>query len=422
MNTGTVTSRPGPDEWDLDRIRRLVTQNDLERGRTEYKRELGNGRATLEAVAALANTFGGVVLVGVDETKRGLDRLTGVEAGGRDELARRCWDQLVPPFSPEIIPIKLEKRDRYVLVVLVDPDHARRPVMLTQGNKVLVRLNGHNVTADWYRLRDLFAEQQASSPRTSLPADTDAAAAASALGASLASLGVRVFPPIDASGHPSAPARAGEEHQTAQPATPQAASPGAITYPPIDASGHPSAPARAGEEHEEHQAAQPVPGPRQVTWPATEQDHDVITGGGTDSRGGEGKHLASQEASLAEMSYPPVDTSGHPSPPIRTGEEHQAAQPASAQEASPTAMAQWVDEQQFSTTGRRRGYDDEEVDAFLDEIRDTFLGKRTPPLTTDEVQNIQFSISKRRGYEDREVDAFLDEVEMKLAAWRPPTA
>ena len=70
---------PAPaDEWDLARLRQLGAQNELERGRIEYKRELGNGNSTLAAVAALANTFGGVVLVGVDEDKQGLDRLTGV--------------------------------------------------------------------------------------------------------------------------------------------------------------------------------------------------------------------------------------------------------------------------------------------------------------------------------------------------------
>jgi hypothetical protein len=53
-----VAFSPSPDEWDLDRLQRLVIENDLERGRIEYKRELGNGHKTLEAIAALANSFG----------------------------------------------------------------------------------------------------------------------------------------------------------------------------------------------------------------------------------------------------------------------------------------------------------------------------------------------------------------------------
>ena len=156
-----MTTPRGLDAWDLDRLRQLVTQHDLERSRVEYKRELGNGNNVMEALAALANTFGGVVLVGVDETKQGLDRLTGVDAGERDRLSRMCWDKLIPPYDPEIIPIRLDQGDKYVLAVVVDADYVRRPVMLSQGNKVPVRLEGHNVPADWYRLRDLFAEQRA---------------------------------------------------------------------------------------------------------------------------------------------------------------------------------------------------------------------------------------------------------------------
>jgi hypothetical protein len=156
-----VTIPAGQGEWDLALLRQLVAQNDLERARIEYKRDLSGGTKVLEAIAAMANTFGGVVLIGVDEDKQGADRLCGVETSARDRLARMCWDTLVPPYSPEIIPIKLVPSERYVLVVLVDPAYARRPVMLAQGNKVPVRIEGHNVPADWYRLRDLFAEEQA---------------------------------------------------------------------------------------------------------------------------------------------------------------------------------------------------------------------------------------------------------------------
>jgi len=149
-----VAFSPSPDEWDLDRLQRLVSENDLERGRIEYKRELGNGHKTLEAIAALANSFGGVVLIGIDETKNGPDRLTGVGAGERDRLISLCWSQLVPPFSPEVIPVKLGQPGKFVSAVLIESDYARRPVMLTQGNKVLVRLEDKNMApAPLHRIR-----------------------------------------------------------------------------------------------------------------------------------------------------------------------------------------------------------------------------------------------------------------------------
>jgi hypothetical protein len=163
-----MTLPTGNDAWDIDRVWELVSQNNLERGRIEYKRELDNGRKTLEAITALANTFGGVVLVGVDEDKQGTDRLTGVSAAERTRLVSMCWNQLTPPFSPEIIPISLGHDDLYILVVAINTDYIRRPVMLSRENKILVRLEDQNQAPDWYRLRDLFTEQASSYQDTRL--------------------------------------------------------------------------------------------------------------------------------------------------------------------------------------------------------------------------------------------------------------
>jgi DivIVA domain-containing protein len=76
--------------------------------------------------------------------------------------------------------------------------------------------------------------------------------------------------------------------------------------------------------------------------------------------------------------------------------------------------------EQFSTTRLRPGYDPDEVDAFLEAIRETFLGIREPFLTSDDVRNKQFSTTRLRpGYGQEEVDTLLDEVELRLAASPP---
>lgn len=76
--------------------------------------------------------------------------------------------------------------------------------------------------------------------------------------------------------------------------------------------------------------------------------------------------------------------------------------------------------EQFSTTRLRPGYDKDDVDAFLEAIRETFLGTREPFLTADDVRNKQFSITRLRpGYDQEEVDALLDEVELRLATSLP---
>jgi DivIVA domain-containing protein len=57
----------------------------------------------------------------------------------------------------------------------------------------------------------------------------------------------------------------------------------------------------------------------------------------------------------------------------------------------------------------------EQVDAFLDAVRDTFTGVRQPPLTAEEIRAKQFATTRLRpGYDEEEVDAFLEDVEARL--------
>ena len=88
---------------------------------------------------------------------------------------------------------------------------------------------------------------------------------------------------------------------------------------------------------------------------------------------------------------------------------------------SSAILAGWVDSSRFSTSRMRVGrYDTAEVDAFLDAIRDTFLGVGRSPLTWRAPPGKQFTTTRRLrpGYDPEQVDAFLDEAETRLAAMR----
>ena len=90
-------------------------------------------------------------------------------------------------------------------------------------------------------------------------------------------------------------------------------------------------------------------------------------------------------------------------------------------EADGAILAEWVEARTFSTTRVRPGYDMEQVDAFADAIRDTFLGIREPSLTPEEIRIIRFSTTRLRpGYDEEEVDGFLDQAELRLAAQAAP--
>jgi DivIVA domain-containing protein len=81
--------------------------------------------------------------------------------------------------------------------------------------------------------------------------------------------------------------------------------------------------------------------------------------------------------------------------------------------------AEWARSTRFSVTRLRPGYDLEQVDAFRDAIRDTFLGIRAPALTSDEVRASRFS-RRGRGYDQLAVDAFLDLAALRLAKLEGP--
>jgi DivIVA domain-containing protein len=92
------------------------------------------------------------------------------------------------------------------------------------------------------------------------------------------------------------------------------------------------------------------------------------------------------------------------------------ALPLPAEGASAGELAEWVDGKIFSTTRLRPGYDEEEVDDFLDTIRDTFLGVREAPLTPGEVRSVQFTRTRLRpGYVEEDVDTFLEQAGARLA-------
>jgi DivIVA domain-containing protein len=77
--------------------------------------------------------------------------------------------------------------------------------------------------------------------------------------------------------------------------------------------------------------------------------------------------------------------------------------------------AAWAASTTFSSTGLRFRYDKPEVDAFAAPFATRSSGVRKPPVRSDEVRGKQFS-THRRGYDKEQVDAFLEAAGLRLAA------
>ena len=78
--------------------------------------------------------------------------------------------------------------------------------------------------------------------------------------------------------------------------------------------------------------------------------------------------------------------------------------------------------QKFAATTFREGYDQDEVDGFLDRVSATLQaferGERAPDaVTAQEVGTVRFRSTKfREGYDRSEVDRFLDRVREQLTS------
>ncbi|WP_434450918.1 DivIVA domain-containing protein [Lentzea sp. E54] len=110
-----------------------------------------------------------------------------------------------------------------------------------------------------------------------------------------------------------------------------------------------------------------------------------------------------------------------PQPPPRPQEQPPAQQAASPKAVeSPKLTAADVRNVAFHRPPRgRRGYQESQVDAFLDRIEATLLGQDN--LTGKDVRDVRFSrpLIGRRGYDETEVDAFLGQIEQQLSGPMP---
>jgi hypothetical protein len=143
-----------PSDITIERVRALVRQAGPESPTVEYKEQMADTIA--RGVAALANTYGGLLLVGVSD-----DRIVrGVREKTIEAVAEHCAAKIEPPWVPEIVPVPLgQGSGLYVLVLRVVRGRHPRPLLV--DGIAWVRHQNTTHPADWQRLRDLFAESSA---------------------------------------------------------------------------------------------------------------------------------------------------------------------------------------------------------------------------------------------------------------------
>ena len=146
-------------EITLERIQALVDRNPPESLTLEFKEQPST--SLTKSVAAMANSYGGLIIVGVTDGA-GPNRLVGIPEASIVDISNACQDSLEPPWQPEIIPIRIaDDVDRFIVVLRVDTDRAPRPILIKGAAPI--RLEGRNAVADRERLAQLFADNGATS-------------------------------------------------------------------------------------------------------------------------------------------------------------------------------------------------------------------------------------------------------------------
>lgn len=143
----------------IERIRALAARPDQVESLTlEFKREYS--KSMVKTIAAMANTYGGMILVGVnDKMEPGVERVVGVDAQEEiDKIASGCREKFDPPWEPTFIPVPFnDGTGRSVVAIRVDANVAPRPLLIDL--QAPIRLSGQNSIADRDRLLKLAREE-----------------------------------------------------------------------------------------------------------------------------------------------------------------------------------------------------------------------------------------------------------------------
>jgi len=120
----------------------------------ELKVKLSNSEKIAQEVVALANTGGGVIVIGVNDQLR----VEGVDDPERvqEELVRICRDEIQPPLIPFIDRIALDNGRR---IVALDVESKRRPYR-TRDGRFYLRIGAEKREASREELSELLDESR----------------------------------------------------------------------------------------------------------------------------------------------------------------------------------------------------------------------------------------------------------------------
>lgn len=131
-------------------VEQFCVQGSAENTYLEYKAEFPNDLS--KTIAAMANTFGGVILIGIDETDAGTPKtpLIGISAdrGLEERVLNTVLDSMSPPVIPEIVTCMNADSSKAILVIRI-PQSQHAPHALHRNSSVYIRTGKRNKPEDF---------------------------------------------------------------------------------------------------------------------------------------------------------------------------------------------------------------------------------------------------------------------------------
>lgn len=121
INTYDQMRKARREQWTADRVNRLVTENQVETERLDFKQELGNDSTTKKPWAAMANSGGGDVVYGVAEVDSKADHIERVSFDGIEERIQQLNQAIDPPVNLSVSQVPVDGDDGGVVCVRVSP-------------------------------------------------------------------------------------------------------------------------------------------------------------------------------------------------------------------------------------------------------------------------------------------------------------
>jgi len=121
---------------------------------TEFKVRLSNPEKIAAGIVAMANTGGGAIIFGVDDSRRieGLENIEAVE----DQLVDICRNQIVPPLIPFIDKVAFDNGKRIIVFEM----RATHPPYRTHDGRFYVRIGENKLEASREELMRLYNDHR----------------------------------------------------------------------------------------------------------------------------------------------------------------------------------------------------------------------------------------------------------------------